>query len=247
MLDNEVLSALKKADPFAVIGHRGAKGQAPENSLDALYEAIRSSADIAEFDVQTTRDGVLVASHDPIVTCNDGKRVNIRSANYREVLECAEESRIPRIEDVLSEARGRIGLFLEIKDPSDAAALVKLVREHHALIYVAIISFHEDALRTVKMLEPQLPTGIIYFKPPGKIVDCKKISCSIVLPRYPLATARAVSLAHRLGLYVVAWTVNSESTVWRLWENRVDGIATDYPAWLVALREKVKERGRNRV
>jgi Glycerophosphoryl diester phosphodiesterase len=69
--------------------------------------------------------------------------------------------------------------------------------------------------------------GLLYAKPPGRVVDAKKLGCQIALPRYTLATERAIALAHRLGLYVVAWTVNDPATAAELWRRGVDGIATD--------------------
>lgn len=227
--------------PFAIVGHRGAAGLAPENTLAALEAAIRAGADVAEFDVQSTADGVLVASHDPVLTLEGGVRIDIRSSRYEDIKDvrvCGE--RIPRIEEIVEAARGRIALFLEVKVPGDTAPLVELLRGLDAVDYVAVISFEEEAVRTVKRLEPRLAAGIIYFRPPGKIIECKKtLRCEIVLPRYPLATEKAVALAHRLGLKVVAWTVDDTEWALRLARRGVDAIATNRPDRLAELRRRL--------
>jgi glycerophosphoryl diester phosphodiesterase len=49
----------------------------------------------------------------------------------------------------------------------------------------------------------------------------------MVLPQYRLATEKAIAFAHRLGLHVVAWTVNDPAAAVRLWGAGVDGVATD--------------------
>ncbi|BEP17743.1 glycerophosphodiester phosphodiesterase [Pyrofollis japonicus] len=239
---NKVLAALSRK-PFAVIGHRGARGRAPENTLTALRYAISVGADIAEFDVQRTRDGVLVASHDPVLRSREGVAINIRESLYEEVarVELPGGEHVPRIEEVISEARGKIALFLEVKEPSDTRPLIELVEEHGADDYVAVISFHEEAIAELKKIKPHIPGGLIYFKPPGLITQCKKIGCEIVLPRYPLATPKAVSFAHRLGLKVVAWTVNDEKLFYEMHKRSVDGIATDYPDIGVRIRDSIAQ------
>jgi len=237
---HRVMEALSRK-PFAIVSHRGAAGLAPENTLAALEAAVRAGADVAEFDVQRTADGVLVASHDPVLTAEGGVRVDIRSSRYEDlssVRVCGE--RVPRIEEIVEAARGRIALFLEVKVAGDAAPLVELLRRLDALDYVAVISFEEEAIRVAKRLEPGLAAGIIYFRPPGKIVECKRLlRCEIVLPRYPLATEKAVALAHRLGLKVVAWTVDDPGWAVKLARRGVDAIATNRPDKLAELRRRL--------
>ncbi len=238
---NRVLEALSKR-PFAVIGHRGARGRAVENTLSALRYAIMVRADIAEFDVQRTRDGVFVASHDPVIESRDGRQISIRETSYDEIasMELPSGERVPRIEEILGEARERIALFLEIKDPGDTEELVRLVMREKAEDYVAVISFYEEAIRVVKKINPRIPGGLVYFRPPGLITQCRRLGCEIVLPRYPLATERAIRYAHRLGLRVVAWTVNDEKWFLELYRRGVDGIATDYPDLGVRIREQLR-------
>jgi glycerophosphoryl diester phosphodiesterase len=235
-----ILEALSRK-PFSIVGHRGARGLAPENTVAALRAAIEAGADVAEFDVQVTVDGVPVASHDPVVVADDGRSVNIRETGFGKLRSIRVRGEpVPAIEELLLEARGRIGIFLDVKEPDDVEPLLRVVRATGSLGQVAVISFSEEAIQRARRLEPSIATGIIYFRPPGKILECKKMGCRIVLPRYPLATPRAVALAHRLGLRVVAWTVNTEEWVRRLVERGVDAIATDYPDRLAEIRRRLQ-------
>lgn len=232
----EILARLSRR-PFAIVSHRGARGLAPENSLAGLEAAVRSGADVAEFDVQVTADGVPVASHDRVIVADGGVRVDVRSVGFGELrrLRVGGEP-VPSIEEVLEAARGRIGVFLDVKNPGDELRVCSVVEKLAAKDYVALISFEEEIVASAMRRLPGLATGLIYFKPPGKIYQCKRLGCRIVLPRYPLATAKAVALAHRLGLKVVAWTVNDPQWVRRLVERGVDAVATDYPDRLARLR-----------
>ncbi|MFN4046337.1 MAG: glycerophosphodiester phosphodiesterase [Acidilobaceae archaeon] len=225
--------------PFSIVGHRGAAGLARENTLKALREAVRAGADVVEFDVQSTRDGALVASHDDIIVSDEGERVSIRGStlgDLRRVRVGGEE--VPLVDYILEEARGNVGVFLEVKHVEDSRAVVDKVAQLNSKDYVAIISFHETPL--VEARAAGITTGILYFKPPGRILDCPRIGCSIVLPRFNLATEKAVSLAHKLKLIVVAWTVNDLDTMMALVARGVDAIATDYPNKARELREKYR-------
>ena len=243
VLARTVLEALS-VKPFSIVGHRGAKGLAPENTLAALEKAVEAGADVAEFDVQSTRDGVLVASHDPVIAVDEGVKVNVREVDYEQLSRYhVGGERIPRIEEILEAARGRLALFLEVKEVADAEPLARLLSARGACSYAAVISFEEEAVKRAMRVCPGLAAGLVYFRPPGKILDCKRLGCKIVLPRYPLATVKAVALAHRLGLRVVAWTVNSEEWALKLVERGVDAIATDYPDRLALLRRRLAGGG----
>lgn len=214
--------------PFAVVGHRGSRGTAPENTLLGLEHAVGAGADIAEFDVQVTADGVPVASHDPEITVDSGEVVNIGNVTYEELSKHrVSGERVPAIKEIVEAARGRIALFLEVKDPEDIGAVAALVKGLGASDYAAIISFHREVAAVAA--REGLWAGIIYFRPPGAIIDAKKLGCRLVLPRYPLATKKAIAFAHRLGLKVVAWTVNDAGVMKELVARGVDAVATDYP------------------
>ena len=235
-----ILEALSRR-PFAVVGHRGARGLAPENTLAALEAAVEAGADAAEFDVQMTRDGVLVASHDPVVETDDGP-LDIRGSTWEMVSRARVSGEpIPRVEELLEAAEKRgIPLLLEVKEPGDAPHLARLLAGRGAERRAAVISFYEEAVRSAKSVSRLIPGGLVYFKPPGMITQCKRLGCEIVLPRYPLATPRAVAFAHRLRLIVVAWTVNEEVRARRLVGAGVDAIATDRPDLLARLRDKLQ-------
>jgi Glycerophosphoryl diester phosphodiesterase len=110
-----------------------------------------------------------------------------------------------------------------------------VLRRVGAASWTAVISFHEEALVPLKGL---VPLGLIYAKPPGRIADARRLGLDLVLPHHRLATARAVDFAHRMGLKVVAWTVNDGRTMEGLWSRGVDGIASDDVELAVSVRNK---------
>jgi len=207
----------------AVVGHRGFPAAALENTLESFAKALEAGADIVEMDVQVTADGVPVVIHDEDLRRVFGVGLDVRKASWGEA-SSASGGRVPRLEDVLRLVDGRAGAFVEIKHPEDVGLVLDVIKGVGAAGWVAVISFHLEAVRAAAGV---VPTGLVYAKPPGAVAEAKRAGCNIVLPRYNLATERAVAFAHRLDLYVVAWTVNDVETARELWRRGVDGIATD--------------------
>ena len=236
-----IISRLSRK-PFSIIGHRGAKGLEPENTLRSISRALEIGVDIVEIDVRSTKDGVLILLHDEDFSRVAGIPVKARNLAFKEI---REEIRVygesvPTLEEALEFVNGKSGLFIEIKEPETTGNIIKLLRRCGLPESVALVSFHDEALIAARRMEQSIVTGLIYSRPPGRIIDAKKIGAKIVLPRYPLATEKAVSLAHRLGLKVAVWTVNDPSIAEKMVERGVDAIATDYPDRLVELRESYK-------
>jgi glycerophosphoryl diester phosphodiesterase len=132
---------------IVAISHRGEHLQRPENTIPAFVEAIRVGADFMEVDVQTTSDGKLVLSHDATVDrCTDGKgRVDSMTFQQIEMLDAGIKkgpeyagTRIPTFDQVLDLARGKIGIYVDIKNAS-AQDLVSHIEGHgmadHVVMY----------------------------------------------------------------------------------------------------------------
>ncbi len=208
-----------------LVGHRGVPELELENTLQSIEKAIELGAHVVEVDIQRTRDGVFVLSHDDNLLRVFGVGLNIRDASWEEVAKVQKNGYRPaRLEEALELTKGKVGLFLEIKHPEDAEGVYKKVLEYKAEEWTAIISFFPSAL---EVLRGKITTGLVYSKPPGMIPEAKKLGCLFVLPKYGLATQKAVDFAHRLKLKVVAWTVNDPQKAKELFERGVDGIATD--------------------
>ena len=232
--------------PFAVIGHRGAKGECAENTPPCLEHAIRVGADIVEVDVRETKDGKLIILHDSDFERVAGVNLSPKELTYREIkdrIKVFGEYPVPTLEEVLELVKDRVGLFVEIKEPPTVEKVVKTFEDFNLTDTVAVISFYEEALKGVRELNSKLVTGYIYVKPQDAIITAKKVGAKIILPKYPLATPKAVAFAHRLKLKVVPWVVNDDKVLEKVLKATPDGIATDYPSWLVKKREELLKEG----
>jgi glycerophosphoryl diester phosphodiesterase len=149
------------------IGHRGAAGHAPENTLAAIETGIRLGVDFVEIDVRRTADGVLVALHDASVRrTTDGRgRVDAVSLRQLRAFNAGNGERIPTVEEVLkSVAASRVGLMLELKVTGTAPLVVDTVRAvefKNPLIYA---SFLHDELTQVRAVEREAALMVLFDK-----------------------------------------------------------------------------------
>jgi len=238
-----VISILERLSikPFSIIGHRGAAGRLPENTLKSINYAINVGVDIVEVDVRATRDNVLVVFHDADFKRLADVDVPVRSVEYSWIKSSIliNGEHVPLLEEVIDVVKDKVGLFIEIKEPDTTKGVIELVRSSGIIEQVAIISFYDEALITAKRLEPRIVTGLIYAQPPGRVLDAFKLGAKIVLPQYKIASEKSINLAHKYNLRVVAWTINSRVEALRLVRAGVDGIATDLPDELLKLRSEL--------
>ena len=232
----QVLEALSRR-PFAVVGHRGAAGLRTENTIASVREAIRLGVDAVEVDVRSTADGALVVHHDEDLRRLFNVPRKVRELTLSEIrsLRAGEEG-VPTLQEVMSEVSGKVGLLVEVKEPQDAPAVVRAIKEEGASEWAAVISFHPEAVGEAS--RAGLISGLIYSRPPGEIVQAHRLGARLVLPIHTLATASAVGLAHRMRLKVVAWTVNQPNQALELSTRGVDAIATDRPDLILRVRRQ---------
>jgi len=129
---------------------------------------------------------------------------------------------------VLDLARGRLLVDIEVKAPGLEAALADLVRATAMSGQILVTSFHDEPLRRVGALAPELPLGLLQVSPdPAAAV---RLRAPVYLPAVGTLTPALVETSRRLGLRVIPWTVRSEAEIRRATALRVDGFIADDPA-----------------
>ena len=234
-----------------VIGHRGALGHAPENTMASFRRGLELGSDLIELDVHMSRDGALVVMHDGDVSRTTDGRGHIKDMTLDEIKrldaggwfdEGFRSERVPTLDEVLEWARPRVPLVVEIKgDPHPASgieqALLDLLRAHDMLARVMVISFHHDSVKRARELEPSLATGILYT---GRLADtvgaAQAADARSVRPSWSYWSAETVAEVHRAGLTASSWVANDETRADYLADMGVDSIGSDFPdrlrAWL---------------
>ena len=237
--DDELLSMLGGVAPV-VTAHRGYSAAAPENTLPAFQLAIDQGCEWAELDVQMTRDGVVMVTHDTSLRRCTGRNENIYDLTYNEVRKLDAGrwfgqkytgTRIPTLEEVLDQCKGRIQLNIEIKPnaatPELEAETIRIIYEKGFEHDCVITSQSYDTLCKVKELAPEIQTGYILALGVGSYYDLPAADFFSVESTF--ITPGMVQQIHLRGKTISAWTVNRQEDASDLLSLGVDDIITDKP------------------
>ena len=214
------------------IGHRGAAGHAPENTLAAVRQGIELGVDFVEIDVRRTADGVPVALHDATVnrTTNGRGRVDALSLGEVRGLDAGNGERIPTVEEVLQMAGGRTGLMLELKVDGLAHLTVQAVQKVQLDTPVIYASFLHKELTHVRAVETEAALMVLFDRlPRAPVPYAMQYQPVYVGLRHDRATRPLVEAFHRENVKVWVYTANSLADIARAISIGVDGVISNFP------------------
>ena len=226
--------------PFVVVAHRGGGEEVAENTIKGIRHALRVGAEVIEIDLRATKDNEIILLHDEDfarVAGIEARPGDLDLAYIKDTILIFDQEPVATLKEALEVVAGKAVLFLEIKEEGIVDKVLELIRLYEAKSWVVVISFLESVIKQVKSADASIKTGLIYNRPPGKIVEAKELGADLVLPRHDLATYKAIAFAHSLGLKVVTWTVNDKVELARLLHDGCDGVATDYPSKFVHIKK----------
>ncbi|KQC03021.1 MAG: glycerophosphodiester phosphodiesterase [Methanoculleus sp. SDB] len=213
-----------------IIGHRGARAVAPENTLRAIREGMRC-ADYVEVDVRLSREGLPVVIHDATLDRTTNGTGFVRNTLFSDLhrLDAGEGERIPTLSQVCDTVGGACGLVVEIKEQGTEDVICTMLAERGGnRLY--IVSFHADSIARAGVLLPHATTGLITSRDqPDPVAAARSAGAGALLPKKDLLTPGLVASAHREGLLVIPWTLNNEEEISRAYDCGADACATDDP------------------
>ena len=158
------------------VGHRGAAGLEPENTLRSFRRASEERADAVELDLRLTREGCLVVLHDADVdrTTNGSGPVAEMTLNELKRLDAGLGERVPTFEEVLEAIE--LPIHAELKVVEAAGPLAASILERGLAGRITPISFYPEALRQTKLSLPDLPVGLILRgAPPNPAAEARSV------------------------------------------------------------------------
>jgi glycerophosphoryl diester phosphodiesterase len=211
-----------------LLGHRGARQYAPENTIAAFDLALEQGADGFEFDVRSTRDLQSVICHDPKF-----RRLVIRRSNLKQIhAACNSPKTIPlSLRGVLERYSRPAFLNIEVKVRGIEELVVREVKRARPQRYF-ISSFLPGVVRRLHALDPSLVLGSL-AQTTWELRRWRRLPVQYVVPQYTLLSRRLVERLHAAGKTVVTWTVNDPLKMLRAAALGVDGIISDDPKLLV--------------
>lgn len=234
-----------------LVGHRGAAGRAPENTMASFRKALEMGADFVECDVHLSKDGRCVVMHDEAVErTTDGEGL-IRDRTVRELKGLDAGSwfsrksrgeKVPTLDELLSWARGRktrsgrpLGVFVEVKNEpvryrGIERRVLRAVDRSRMADRVVLISFDHGVVKRLKRLRPRILTGMLYSRPIEDPVErALQLKADAIMPRRNLVSRALVESAKARGLLVSTWTADGAAEMRKLLACGVDSVTTNFP------------------
>ena len=219
------------------IGHRGAKGYEPENTLISFEKAIDFNVDGIELDVHLSLDGKLIVIHDETIdrTTNGKGFVNQLSLQELKSFRIENKYEILTLTEVLDLVNERCFINIELKGIGTAKPVVELIEHYIAkknwnYTDFLISSFDLKMLEEVQMLNPKIRIGVLTEESVEEaLAFAKKIKAFSIHPDYVLLSKENVALMQENGFEVYPWTVNSKEDIQKIKSFKVNGIISDFP------------------
>ncbi|MDQ7786755.1 MAG: glycerophosphodiester phosphodiesterase [Thermodesulfovibrionales bacterium] len=214
---------------FLKVGHRGAKAYETENTLESFTKAIELGANAIELDVRTSGDGELILIHDDNLKRVFGSDVPVKGVTLNELKELT-GNRIATLDEALRYIGRKVEkILVELKEVGYEDKVIETVRKMNLTDRVILLSFHEESLARARDLDRTIETGLVYTKLKKPLDAALRLNAQYIVPLYRFVHAAKVTKAHKKGLKVIVWTINTENEARTYRAKDVDGIATDKP------------------
>lgn len=219
------------------IGHRGARGYKPENTLIGFQKAIDMHVDRIELDVHLSVDGEIMVIHDETIDrTTDGKGfVNEFSLPELKRFLINKEHHIPTLSEVLNLIDQKCDINIELKSYETADKVVDLIEKYISeknwnYDQFLVSSFDWNALQQVTFLNSEIPIGVLTETDLDlAFAFAKFIQAKSIHPYFHLLTAENTIRLQEKGFQVYPWTVNELEDIKKIKSYNVNGIITDFP------------------
>lgn len=242
---------------IAVVGHRGAKGEAPENTIQGFEHARKVGVTTFELDVHLSADKELAVIHDATVdrTTNETGNVSEFTAAQLAQLDARgtcpdwpEKVGVPTLDEVFEAFGNSPTYHVEIKHDEPEALeivcrkLIEIFERYGVKDRINVTSFDPVALEIMLRIAPEMPRAYIgAYDKPEFLETALRLKCQRA--HIPLRTGSkaVVQQAHDHGMHVNGWVGNTAESLDTLLGWGVDSLTSDYPSFAIPyLRDRGK-------
>ena len=219
------------------IGHRGACGYAPENTLLSFRKALELGVHGFEFDIQLSQEGEPVVIHDDTLerTTNGTGAVSQHSLEQLQSYDAGKGERIPSLRQVFDLVDKRCRLFIELKAEGCEEAVEDIIA--HCVAQQGwnyeqcfVCAFDHAQIAHIRQLNPDIRTcALIAGIPVSLAAIASEAGAWAINPNIHHMNKELVDDAHKRDLKVITWTANTPHLIAKAKALKVDGIISDYP------------------
>lgn len=217
------------------VGHRGAKGLAPENTLLAIQKALDLGVDGIEIDVHLVQGKIVVIHDDRLDRTTNGKGLlAAQSFEYLRSLDAGQGQHIPILEEVIELIDQKCWLNIEFKCRGLTVPTIEIIkkflRRGWSQESFLISSFDHRELQSLKQLSPALRIGaLVYGVPLENAKFASDLGAYSLHASSKFLDSEFVADAHKRGLKVYVYTVNERDQFEIVKSLNVDAVFSDYP------------------
>lgn len=261
------IKKIKKKN-FEIIAHKGAAGQAPENTIAAFQKALDLGVDMIELDVRHTKDEEIIVFHDQTLDRTTNGTGDVHDYTLEEIKQLDagswfdskfSDQKVPTLKEVLDLIDGKCKVLIEIKHMDHphyhdfSEKLIDVIREEKNGFEWCILQSYENSyleeahayderVQTKQVIigEDSAPLIAFYVETRMHLGRSEKSEQMKALnPHYTTLSPRRVFRMHARGYKVYAYPVNERDDMIKLLNMGVDGLITDYPEVAKKLRDEV--------
>lgn len=234
----------------AIVGHRGARGEAPENTLPSFRRAIHAGVGEIELDVRLSADNQLFVLHDADLKRTTGQTgvaqqrslASLQALDARHALPgWPTACPIPSLQEVVDAAPDSMRFQFEVKAdgraplPRLATALATLIHDQQLTDRVVVTSGSSQFLGMMKQQAFDIARGYVcQYRHRKPIQTCTRLECRWLIAHYGLINETLIQYSRKHGIAISTWTVNDLKEAERLAALQVESIITDYPSAFMA-------------
>lgn len=219
------------------IGHRGAKGHEPENTIIGFQKAIDLHVDRIELDVHLSSDNELMVIHDETIDRTTDGQGLVTSFSLPELkrFKIDKIHNIPTLTEVLNLIDQKCDINIELKSFESADYVVALIEKYvneknWGYNQFVVSSFDWNALQQVAFLNADIPIGVLTETDLDlALAFAKFIRAKSIHPYFHLLTKENTAQLQQKGFQVFPWTINEIEEIKRIKTYQVDGIISDFP------------------
>jgi len=219
------------------IGHRGAKGHAPENTMSSFAKALDLGVDGIELDVHVCATGELVVIHDFTVdrVTNGTGEVHKLSLAQLKALTIEGNQYIPTLHEVYDLIDKRCFVNIEMKGRHTALPVSDFINDYvqkkgYSYADFLVSSFQREELQVMSGVNPKVHLGVLTQASVTQAWEwATEFKAKAIHPHFTLLTESNVQKAQQAGFKVYTWTMNEPEDIARIKTYNVDGIISDFP------------------
>jgi glycerophosphoryl diester phosphodiesterase len=209
-----------------IIGHRGARGLAPENTIASFEKALSHHIDEVEVDLRVTNDNVVVLHHNRYLKDRSGKRVKISSSTFDELRQ--HKTDLATLEELLK-IRGKTPLYLEAKPRINTKPVINVLIKQN-VSEVSIGSKNQKTLKQFHSALPKIPCIVIH--PWSGVIAthrARRVGAKRISMNQLWLWGGFIKAMTRSGYKLSAYTLNNPKKAHRWEKHGLYGVVTDYP------------------